>query len=113
MASLMNRVATPDDVLAIVSCFAVPVPPGRPSKKTLCAPFRSKVAVVLALLIDNAVAPAAGRTVTVLVELFPAIFPTVSGYVSELLTYVLQSSRTSGPFTPFVERYENADVNVA
>lgn len=82
IASLMNLTAVPPVavlVLAIVSCFAVPTPPGRPSKMTFEAPFRFKVAVVLALVIERFVAPACGLIVKVLELLAPMIEPKVSG----------------------------------
>jgi hypothetical protein len=64
----------------MVSCFAVPVPPGRPSSVTNFAPFKSTVAaVVFALEMESAVAPVCGRMVRVFVALAPLSAGMVSG----------------------------------
>jgi hypothetical protein len=82
-ASLMNRTgdpAAPAAVLAMVRSVATvapltvaPEPPGRPSMTRYLPPLRLKVAVVLALVMLRLFAPAAGRTVTVLVDDAPKI----------------------------------------
>src|SRR5262245_17708812 len=66
-APLMRRTATPAVAgLAIVS-WEGPAPPARPSTVTFVAPFRSIVAVVLALVMLRLTAPASGRIVIGLV----------------------------------------------
>jgi hypothetical protein len=92
----MKRTAAPVElVFAMVSWEAVPTPlpallptpPGRPSKVTNYAPFKSTVAaVVSALEMESAVAPEAGRMVRVFVALAPVSAGMVSGKVSTVLT---------------------------
>ena len=88
LASLMKQSATPAfAVFAMVSCFAVPVPPGRPSRITFCAPFKYTVAaVVFALVMASELAPMAGRMVRLFAALEPVSTGMVSGNVSTLLT---------------------------
>jgi len=98
LASLMNRTATPAVlVFAIVNCFAVPAPPGRPSKVTNCAPFKSTfAAVVSALVMRRFTAPSCGRTVRVFTVVVVR-FVKVSGKVSTGLTYAGCYSSMSAP----------------
>jgi len=98
LASLMKRTATPLVlVLAMVSCFAVPMPPGRPSMVRNCAPFKSTVAaVVSALVMLSPTAPLAGRRVSVFAAVVVRAVKT-SGNVSTVLTYAGCNSSTSAP----------------
>ena len=65
------------------ACRRSPLPPGRPSMVTNCAPFKSTVAaVVFALEMESAVAPLAGRMVSVFTALAPLSAGMVSGKVS-------------------------------
>ena len=74
------RRATPEVlVLIIFRSGFVPVPPGRPSMVTYCAPFMSIVAVEFELVMVSPVAPDAGLTVIVLTVLAQLIRGTLMG----------------------------------
>ena len=104
LASLMNRTATPLVlVLAMVSCLSVPTPPGRPSKVTNCAPFKSTVAAVVSalLIVSGETTSLAGRIVSVFAAVVPRLLK-LNGKLSPLLSYPACNSRITGPSTPSV-----------
>ena len=85
LASLMKRTALPLVLeLAMVRRFAVPAPPGRPSRMTNFAPFKSTVAAVVSALVRTIGEATAlsGRMVTVFAALAPARLGMTSGKVS-------------------------------
>ncbi len=68
-----------------------PTPPARPSKTNAIVPFKFNVCKE-SLIIDKLVAPTSGRTIKVVVLLFPKK-GIVKGNVSTVLTYAACNSR--------------------